>query len=110
MDWKIILVLVISGAAAVGFVVLGVISSRRGRERDEALAEAERWKRKVEAVADERDRLLDRITLEAMSDEEALKELRDGLARFDVLGDGRVGAGCPDVREEGADMHSDGTG
>jgi anti-sigma-K factor RskA len=75
VDWRTALVLISAVAIVVATVVFVLLYRRRGRRLDAALVEVERQKRNVEAVEYERDRLLDRIKVEGMTDDELDAEL-----------------------------------
>jgi len=85
MDWRIILVIVISAIVVLGFVIFGAVYAKLKSRFLEAIAQNEIWEQKLKAEQLNVDRLKDMIEAKEMSHVEAFEKLSDGLANLDLF-------------------------
>jgi hypothetical protein len=81
-NWQTILVLIITGILLIGFVWTLVVYFRMKKIKLELLREIAEWKTKFQNLESEIDRVESEIKNKVLTDESAIKKLRDSLANW----------------------------
>lgn len=88
MDWKILLVVILTTGIIIGFVSLGILL-QKGKKREQKLrAKVEKWKGIAEQHRDAIKRFLDQKANEELDDDEAIKKANELIADWSAVDSG----------------------
>jgi hypothetical protein len=87
MEWRLVIVLIVSGLVVVGYVVLGLLLHRAGKKTRAAKVEAERWRGQYQEARDEVERLKSVVDNASLTADEALEKINEALGTWSAAGD-----------------------